>query len=406
MSETNEHEIETPSPETLSLITLEGAVVFPHTVISLTLDNDNLAAAEAALKNGRHVLLAPKRPGADDEASLAEQLFPVAVVARIEQSGVLPGGANGIIVRGLMRVDLGVQTQAEPYPRFSYTRRPDVVERTPDLEQLMVEVRAVIDAVLDLRPGITQEIRNFVRSIEDPGQLADNTGYSPDYTIDERLDLLATFDVVERLTKVREFYRKQLALLEVQSRLRQEVQESSAKQQREFYLRQQMRAIQKELGEDDTEAAELDDLREKLDAANLPEVTRKEADRELGRLRRINGSSPEYQMVRTYLEWLVELPWGKYTGKPIDVSYAREVLDEDHHGLEKIKERILEYLAVKQRRAALGEDGGRSGREPILAFVGPPGVGKTSLGQSIARALGRTFVRMSLGGVRDEAELR
>ncbi len=409
MSETNQSETVTsaaPEPETLPLITLEGAVIFPYTVISLTLDDENLAAAEAALKSDRHLLLAPRRPDADASAPLAEQLFPVAVIGRIEQSGVLPGGASGIIVRGLVRAELGEQTQSEPYPRFAFTRRPDVFTRTPELEQLIVEVRAVIDAVLDLRPGVTQEIRNFVRSIEDPGHLADNTGYAPDYTFEERLDLLGTIDVVERLTKVREFYRKQLALLEVQSRLRQEVQESSAKQQREFYLRQQMRAIQKELGEDDTEAAELDDLREKLAAANLPEVARKEADRELSRLRRINGSSPEYQMVRTYLEWLAELPWGKYTGKPIDVAYARKVLDEDHHGLEKVKERLLEYLAVKQRRAELGEDSGRASREPILAFVGPPGVGKTSLGQSIARALGRSFVRMSLGGVRDEAELR
>jgi ATP-dependent Lon protease len=410
MSEPYESQNETPAqsaaPEHLPLIALEGAVVFPYTVISLTLDDENLAAAEAALKNGRQVLLAPRRPDADGEQPLAAQLFPIGVVGRIEQSGVLPGGQSGIVVRGLVRAELGAQAQAAPYPRFAFTRRPDSFERTPELDALTVEVHAAIDAVLDLRPGITQEIRNFVRSIEDPGHLADNTGYSPDYTFEERLELLGTFDIVARLTRVREFYRKQFALLEVQARLRQEVQESSAKQQREFYLRQQMRAIQKELGEDDAEAGDLEDLREKLAAANMPEVARKEADRELARLGRINASSPEYQMVRTYLEWVAELPWGKETGHAIDVALARQVLDEDHYGLEKIKERLLEYLAVKQRRTALGEDGGRAGREPILAFVGPPGVGKTSLGQSIARALGRTFVRMSLGGVRDEAELR
>jgi ATP-dependent Lon protease len=407
MSELYEPISETPAaPETLPLITLEGAVVFPYTVISLTLDEENLAAAEAALKNGRHVLLVPRRPDADPTAPLALQLFPLGVVGRIEQSGVLPNGQSGIVVRGLVRAELGEPTQTEPYPRFAFRRRADAFERTPELEQLKLEVHAAIDAVLDLRPGITQEIRNFVRAIEDPGHLADNTGYSPDYTFEERLELLATLDVFERLTKVRDFYGKQFAMLEVQAKLRQEVQESSAKQQREFYLRQQMRAIQKELGEDDAEAAELDDLREKLAAANLPEVARKEADRELNRLSRINASSPEYQMVRTYLEWVAELPWGKETGHAIDVAHAREVLDEDHYGLQKIKERILEYLAVKQRRAMLGDDSGRAGREPILAFVGPPGVGKTSLGQSIARALGRSFVRMSLGGVRDEAELR
>ncbi|PDW02877.1 endopeptidase La [Candidatus Viridilinea mediisalina] len=392
--------------QSLPLVVLESAVVFPHTVISLTLDEHNVAAVEVALKQGRQILLAPKRPDADTEAPLSEQLFPVAVVGRIEQSGVLPGGASGIIVRGLVRVELGVQDASTTYARFAYTSRPDQVERTPELEALMVEVRAVIDAVLELRPGVTQEIRNFVRSIDDPGHLADNTGYSPDYTFEERLDLLQTFDLMERLTKVRELYHKQLAVLEIQSRLRQEVQEGSARQQREFYLRQQLRAIQKELGEDDSETAELDDLREKLATAQLPDLAQKEAERELGRLRRINGSSPEYQMVRTYLEWLAELPWSKHSGKEVDIALARQVLDEDHYGLETVKERLLEYLAVRQRRAALGEDSGRAGREPILAFVGPPGVGKTSLGQSIARALGRVFVRMSLGGVRDEAELR
>lgn len=392
--------------ETLPLIPLEGAVVFPYIVVSLTLDELGSAAAEAAAREGRQVLLAARRPDAPADAPITDQLFSVGVVARIEQIGTLPNGASGVVVRGLVRAVLGEAVQTTPYLRFRFTRRPDVFERTPELEQLMVEVHAAIDAVLELRPGVTQEIRNFVRSIDDPGHLADNTGYSPDYTFAERQELLETFDVSERLRKVLAFYRKQFALLEVQAKLRQEVQESAARQQREFYLRQQLRAIQKELGEDTSEAAELDDLRQKLAAADLPEVARKEADRELNRLARINASSPEYQMVRTYLEWLAELPWNKYTGQPIDIAFARQVLDEDHHGLQKVKERILEYLAVKQRRAALGEENLRANREPILAFVGPPGVGKTSLGQSIARALGRSFVRMSLGGVRDEAELR
>jgi ATP-dependent Lon protease len=393
-------------PQTLPLIVLDGAVIFPTTVISLTLDEETSPAAEAAMRDGREVLLAARLPDADTDKPMGEQIYKIGTLARIEQSGTLPSGASGIVVRGLVRVVIGQQTQNEPYPRFLFTRRPDVVARTPELDTLMTEVHAAIDSVLVLRPGMTQEIRNFVRSIDDPGQLADNTGYSPDYTFAERQELLETFDVVERLIKVREFYRKQLAVAEVQQRLRQEVQDSQAKQQREFYLRQQMKAIQKELGEDDAEAAELDDLREKLASANLPEAARKEADREMNRLGRINSSSPEYQMVRTYLEWVAELPWNNPSGVPIDVSHAREVLDEDHYGLEKIKERLLEYLAVKQRRENLGvEEGGRS-REPILAFVGPPGVGKTSLGQSIARALGRKFVRMALGGVRDEAEIR
>lgn len=236
-----------------------------------------------------------------------------------------------------------------------------------------------------------------MRSIGDAGHLADNTGYSPDYTFAERQELLETFDVAERLRKVLDFYQKQYAVLEVQARLRQEVQDSSAKQQRGLFAPADARH-QKELGEDDAESAALGDLREKLLAANLTEVARKEADRELRRLEQISNSSPGYQMIRTYLEWVAELPWGKATGGAIDVVHARDVLEADHYGLEKIKERIIEYLAVKRRRELLGDTDARS-REPILAFVGPPGVGKTSLGQSIARALGRSFVRMSLGGV-------
>jgi ATP-dependent Lon protease len=395
-----------PDAPTLPLIVLDGAVIFPTTVVSLTLDAETQPAADAAWRESREALLVARRPAADLEAPLNEQLFAVGVIARLEQFGNLPNGSTGIVVRGLMRAELGPLTQQQPYPRAAFVRRPDRVTPSQELDALKLETHAAIDAVLVLRPGISQEIRNFVRSISDPGQLADNTGYGPDYTFDERQDLIETFDVLDRLRKVRDFYRKQVAMLEVQAKLRQEVQESSARQQREFYLRQQLKAIQKELGEDDAEASELEDLRTKLAAAQLSEVARKEADRELSRLARINSSSPEYQMVRTYLEWLAELPWGVTTGREIDVDAAAQVLDEDHHGLLPIKERILEYLAVRRRRALLGEDSGRSSREPILAFVGPPGVGKTSLGQSIARALGRRFVRLSLGGVRDEAELR
>jgi ATP-dependent Lon protease len=385
---------------------LDGAVVFPHTVARLPLDEQSAPAIEASLRDNRLVLLAARRADADTEAPLALQMHRVGVVARVEQVGSIGGGATGVAVRGIVRAILDEQTQSAPYPRFGYIEHSDTYQRTPELTALMDEVRAAIDAVLDLRGDVPQELRNFVRSIEDPGQLADNTGYSPDYTFQERQELLETLDVFARLQKVRDFYRKQYALLEVQAKLRQEVHDGAEKRQREFYLREQLRAIQKELGEDDPETAGLDELRDKLQAADLPETVRADANRELVRLERINSASPEYQMLRTYLEWIAELPWNKRTGAEIDVARARQVLDEDHYGLEKIKERILEHLAVKQRLQHNEASGEGHGREPILAFVGPPGVGKTSLGQSIARALGRKFVRMSLGGVRDEAELR
>jgi ATP-dependent Lon protease len=391
--------------QTLPLIPLDGVVVFPYTVATLPFNDEVEAAAHAAMRQNQLVLLVAYRRDIPADAPLTVRLHRVGVVARIEQIGRLPNGVSGMVVRGLVRAELLEQTQDHPYPRFRYVERRDHFERTETLEQLMTEVHAVIDAVLELRPGVPQEMRNFVRSIDDPGHLADNTGYSPDYTFEERQDLLETFDVIERLRKVLVFYRKQLALMDVQARIRQEVQDTAARQQREFYLRQQLRAIQKELGEDDTEADELSELREKLEAANLSPAARKEVDRELNRLRRMNSASPEYQMVRTYLEWMAELPWNKATGAPIDIAHTRQVLDDDHYGLHPIKERILEYLAVRQRRQTLVDEHERV-REPILAFVGPPGVGKTSLGQSIARALGRQFVRMSLGGVRDEAELR
>jgi ATP-dependent Lon protease len=390
--------------QTLPLIVLDGAVVFPHTVATLPLDSQANQAAEAATREGRLVLLVARREDADEDAALSQQLHRVGVVVRIEQMGTLPNGQNGIVARGLTRAVIEAVSQEQPYPRASFSEQHDNVTRTFEVDTLMAEVHAAIDAVLELK-GASQDVRNFVRSIDEPGKLADNTGYSPDYTFEERQELLETFDVIERLKKVREFYNKQYTLLEVQQKIRNEVQDGAAKQQREFFLRQQLRAIQKELGEDDAEAEELDDLRQKLAEAKLPEAARKEADRELGRLARMNNASPEYGMLRTYLELMAELPWDKPTGKPIDVAYAREVLDADHHGLEKIKERILEYLAVKKRRAELLGDAEKA-REPILLFVGPPGVGKTSLGQSIARSLDRQFVRMSLGGVRDEAELR
>src|SRR3954451_10712375 len=299
----------TGSQTTLPLIVLDGAVVFPHTVASLPLDDDTAPAAEAALADGRLVLLVARRADADENDSLALQLHRVGTIARIDQAGILPNGGNGIVVRGLVRATIDEQTQHAPYPRFTFTERRDTFQRTPELETLITEVHATIDAVLDLRPGVPQEIRAYVRSIEDPGHLADNTGYSADYTFAERQDLLETFDVSERLRKVRDFYRKQMNLLDVQAKLRREVQDGADKQQREFFLRQQMRAIQKELGEDDAEGADLDDLREKLAGANLPETAREEVDRELSRLSRINSASPEYQMVRTYLEWVAELPW-------------------------------------------------------------------------------------------------
>lgn len=412
-----------PIANKLPVIRLRSTVILPYTVITLPLNDEISLAIEASKQTERKVLVAIYVPSNDDndddddavfdedetplaDADESEELVTIATVAKIEQTGRLPGGVNGVVVRGIQRAEI---SEIELQDGLAYAQFRTIDETYPSdevFERLKLEVRAAIDAVLEMRGDIPQEIRNFVRNIEDPRQLADNTGYSPDYSLRERITLLTTIDVSERLRFVRNAYQKQYTLLEVQQRLRQEVEDGTAKQQREFYLRQQMRAIQKELGEDTDELNELEELRQRLASATLSEEARKEADRELSRLQRISSASPEHQIIRTYLEWLADLPWDKPSSAEIDISHTRAVLDADHYGLDKVKERILEYLAVRRRRQMMPNATGERSREPILALIGPPGVGKTSLGQSVAKALGRSFVRMSLGGVRDEAELR
>jgi ATP-dependent Lon protease len=405
----------TPAPDekeraaepTLPVVVLDDSVVLPQMSITLPVSDEAVAAALEAAGDARTLLLVPRRPEAAEHAPLAEALFHVGVIARVEQVGFAPSlGGRGALLRALVRAEIGALVQTDPYPAATYTERPDRVADDPALAALTEETRATIVALLDARGDVPREIRAFVLAIKEPGHLADNTGYSPDYTREERLELLATFDVAARLRRVQELYRRQIAIQQVQTKIRDEVRQGAERQQREFFLRQQLKAIRKELGEDeDEEADELATLRERIEAAGLPEEARKEAERELKRLRRIPTASPEHQMTRTYIEWLADLPWSTSTGGKIDVAHAREVLDADHEGLEKVKERLMEHLAVKQRRQERGGDAAGL-REPILALVGPPGVGKTSLGQSVARALGRKFVRMSLGGLRDEAELR
>ena len=389
----------------LPVFRLSATVILPFTVISIPLNDEFSAVAEASKAHDRHVLVAirdPEAPDNDDE----EHLIPIATYAKIEQVGRLPGGSNGIILRGIGRSTLSNLEVVDEIVWSTHSPVDEPFTESDEFTALKLEVHAAIDAVLDLRGDIPQEIRNFVRNIEDPRQLADNTGYAPEYTLEERIHLLTTIDVADRLRYVRDFYRKQITLLEVQQRIRAEVEDGTAKQQREFYLRQQLRAIQKELGEDTDSLDDFEELRTRLAEVTLPEAARKEVDRELSRLQRISNSSPEHQVIRTYLEWMADLPWAKLSGETIDVAHTRAILDGDHYGLTKVKDRILEYLAVRRRRSTQPVADGERSREPILALVGPPGVGKTSLGQSIAKALGRSFVRMSLGGVRDEAELR
>ena len=315
----------------------------------------------------------------------------------------LPGGGRAVELQGLHRGVAGAaSTDLSGQLLVEVEERDDdepVDGRTRNLER---EYRAVVEEILELR-GDDGRVAQFLRSIAEPGALADTSGYSPDLTFEQKVELLQTIDVTERLELALKLQRERLAELQVRRRIREDVQDGAEKQQREYFLRKQMESIRKELGEDD--GSVIDEYRRKIDEAGMPDDVREQADKELARLERMGEQSGESSMIRTYLDWLVALPWGKKSDERLDPVHAREVLDADHAGLEDVKDRIVEYIAVRKLRQERGiEEDKRSGA--ILTLIGPPGTGKTSIGESIARATGREFVRMSLGGVRDEAEIR
>src|SRR5213078_1923532 len=286
--------------------------------------------------------------------------------------------------------------------RISVEERPDETPPRIVTDELEREYRAVVEEILQLR-GDDGRISAFVRSISEPGALADTAGYSPDLTFEQKVQLLETLDVRDRLELAVKFQRERLAELQVRKRIRDDVRSGAEKQQREYFLRKQMESIRKELGEDD--GSVIDEYRTKIEEAGMPEAVREQAESELDRLERMGEQSGESSMIRTYLDWLVSVPWSERSDEILDPVHAREVLDNDHAGLEDVKDRITEYIAVRKLRQERGiEEDKRSGA--ILTLIGPPGTGKTSIGESIARATGRKFVRMSLGGVRDEAEIR
>jgi ATP-dependent Lon protease len=368
----------------LLLVPLEDAVVFPGMSLTLTID----------VGDEERVLLVPQHEGA---------FANVGTVAEVSDKVRLPGGARAVTLNGLHR---GIAGAANTLPDgrlfVEVEERPDEVPvdgRTRNVER---EYRAVVEEILELR-GDDGRIAAFVRSITEPGVLADTSGYSPDISYENKVELLQTLDVTERLELALKFQRERLAELQVRRRIREDVESGAEKQQREYFLRKQMESIRKELGEDDASVAE--EYRTKIEEAGMPEHAKEQALKELGRLERMGEQSAESTVIRTYLDWLIAVPWSKRSDERLDPGHAREVLDADHAGLEDVKDRIVEYIAVKKLRQERGiEEDKRSGA--ILTLIGPPGTGKTSIGESIARATGREFVRMSLGGVRDEAEIR
>jgi ATP-dependent Lon protease len=368
----------------LRLIPLDDTVVFPSMGITLTVD----------VGEDERVVLVPRHES---------EFLEVGTVAEVSETLRLPGGARAVALSGEHRALIGAaQTGPEGELRVEVDERPDdvpVEKRTRELER---EYRAVVEEILELR-GDDGRIAAFLRAIVEPGPLADSAGYSPTLTYEQKVELLRTLDVTDRLELAVKLQRDSLAELQVRKRIREDVQEGAEKQQREYFLRKQMESIRKELGED--EGSIVEEYRAKIEAAEMPEPVQEQALKELGRLERMGEQTGESSMIRTYLDWLIAVPWSKRSEEHLDPVAAREVLDADHAGLEDVKDRVTEYLAVRKLRQDRGiEADPKSGA--ILTLIGPPGTGKTSIGESVARATGREFVRMSLGGVRDEAEIR
>jgi ATP-dependent Lon protease len=376
-----------PKP-VLRLIPLDDTVVFPSMGITLTVD----------VGEDERVVLVPRHEN---------EFLEVGTVAEVSEQLRLPGGGHAVALSGEHRALIGAaQTGPEGELRVEVDERPDDVpvdKRTRELER---EYRAVVEEILELR-GDDGRIAAFLRAIVEPGPLADSAGYSPNLTYEQKVELLRTLGVTDRLELAVKLQRDSLAELQVRKRIREDVQEGADKQQREYFLRKQMESIRKELGED--EGSIVEEYRAKIEAAEMPDEVQEQALKELGRLERMGEQTGESSMIRTYLDWLISVPWSKRSEEHLDPVAAREVLDADHAGLEDVKDRVTEYLAVRKLRQDRGiEADGRAGRRSgaILTLIGPPGTGKTSIGESIARATGREFVRMSLGGVRDEAEIR
>jgi ATP-dependent Lon protease len=368
----------------LLLIPLDDAVVLPNMTVTLAVD----------VGEESEVLLVPRHEG---------EYAGVGTVAAVGDRVRLPVGGRAVTLHGLHRAVIGAaRTDTDGGLRAEVEERPDEPVPPVKTDELAREYRAVVEEILDLR-GDDGRIATFLRAIVEPGALADTCAYSPELSFEERVRLLETLDVAERLALALELQRERLTELQVREKVRNDVESETHKQQREYVLRRQLDSIRKELGEDD--ASVVEEYRAKIEEAGMPDAVRAQADRELGRLEKIGEASPESQIIRTYLDWLLAVPWSEHSEERLDPVHAREVLDADHAGLDDVKQRIVEHLAVRKLRKERGiADDRRSGA--ILTFIGPPGVGKTSIGESIARALDREFVRMSLGGVRDEAEIR
>ncbi len=391
-------------PEELNLLPLREVVIVPSLVAPLGVGRENsIKLINDSTEGGNRLIAVACMKDPSVENPTLDDIYKIGTVVAIRMMGQVPEGIK-LIVQGLKRFEVVEAIETTPYLKVKVRliEEPAILEEEKmEIEALRRNIGQLFTKIVGMSPDLPDEMGTMPNNVQDPHILTDLiAAQMPRFTFQERQEILETIALKPRMTRLMELLARELQLLELGSRLQSEVAQEMGKTQREYYLREHMRQIQKELGEGDDRTQEVDELREKIAKSGMPEEARKEAERELDRLTRMNPAAPEYNVTRTYLDWMVAMPWQTSTEDNLDIMAVKEVLDTDHYGLEKVKDRILEYLAVRKYRT----DG--NARQPILCFSGPPGVGKTSLGRSIARALGRKFVRISLGGVRDEAEIR
>lgn len=396
-AERSNNDLKVTIPDDLPVLVTSDFVAFPHSSIPFSTSSGNLVQAiDYAVAHGRMVALFAK---IDTSAPPdPDNLYDVGTAARITRLERTPDGPVRVTLEGITRVRRREFTQQTPFMRAKIEILNETVEDTTELAALRRTLLGIFERAVSLSPALPDETYTTAERLSEPSWLADYVSSVTDLTVAEKQDLLESLDVNERLRKLAAFAARELEILELGRRIQEQVRTSVDRDQREYYLREQLKAIRDELGETGEREAEVTELRRRLEQAELPPEAWREADRELQRLSRMPPASAEQNVTITYLEWLAALPWNRGTEDILDIERARQILDEDHYNLERVKDRILEYLAVSKLRG--------QPRGPILAFIGPPGVGKTSLGQSIARSLGRHFVRISLGGIRDEAEIR
>jgi ATP-dependent Lon protease len=387
-----------PVPGALPVLPLQEMVPFPDALTPLAVGRERSMRLVNEVLSGERMLAMVASKDSEAEEPGPDKLYDVGVAGVVARMLKVPDGTIRILVQGTERVRLTDYVAEEPYLIARIEPMPDVMEPSAELEALTHNVQRTFAEIIEQIPYLPEELQLAVANLDDPSALAHLIAGALRISTEEKQELLEQVDVGKRLRRLSEILARELEVVQLGTKIQSQVESEIDKGQREFYLREQLKAIQQELGEGDEQQAEINELRERIEQANLPDAARKQADRELGRLERLPPAAAEHGVIRTYLEWMVELPWDKETEDNLELAHAREVLDADHYDLERVKDRILEYLAVQ----------GLNPRSPgpILCFVGPPGVGKTSLGRSISKALGREFERISVGGVRDEAEIR